>query len=141
MKKIILVLVTLSLILTLPVFNSMLSADANAYNAGSGSDQKTVKKAKKALTLCGSCGELKGGEKCCAKDAKKCSKCSLNAGSPGCCKIKKGKDVKLCSKCGDIAGSEKCCAKDAKKCSKCGLNAGSPACCKVDKTKAKHKHN
>ncbi len=96
MKKIILVLMALSLVLTFPVFNSLLSADAYAYaDADCGADHKVVKKGKKALALCGACGELKGSEKCCVKGAEKCSKCELNAGSPGCCTIKKGKDVKL----------------------------------------------
>jgi len=40
-------------------------------------------------TLCGSCGELKGTEACCAEGAEACSKCQLNKGAPGCCKLKK----------------------------------------------------
>jgi hypothetical protein len=86
------------------------------------------------LTLCKSCGELKGSPKCCAKDAAKCSKCGLNKGSPGCCKALKPvlgqQDIVLCSKCGEQKGTPECCAKDALKCSKCNLAKGSPGCCK-----------
>jgi YHS domain-containing protein len=85
--------------------------------------------------VCGKCGEIKGAEKCCAKDAEKCAKCELNKGSAGCCKISsEGKDVELCAKCGAEKGSEKCCAKDAEKCPKCELNKGSAGCCKLLKS-------
>jgi len=40
----------------------------------------------KQVALCG-CGQVKGSEKCCAKDAKKCEACGMAAGSPG-CKVK-----------------------------------------------------
>ena len=82
--------------------------------------------------VCGKCGEIKGAEKCCAKDAEKCPKCKLNKGSIGCCKLSNdGKDVELCTKCGEVKGSEKCCAKDAEKCPECKLNKGSVGCCKL----------
>ncbi|MHC5055106.1 MAG: hypothetical protein ACYTKD_10365 [Planctomycetota bacterium] len=40
------------------------------------------------MTLCTSCGEIKGSEKCCKADAAKCGMCGLSKGSPGCCRIK-----------------------------------------------------
>lgn len=83
------------------------------------------------IKLCGDCGEIKGSDKCCRKDAEKCGKCGLIKGSPGCCKIQG--DTELCSKCGEIKGSEKCCNKEAEKCGKCGLIKGSPGCCKIKK--------
>ena len=81
--------------------------------------------------LCGTCGEIKGTEACCAKDAKACGKCGLHKGAPGCCKIEKGEDAALCRKCGEIKGTEACCAKDAEACGKCGLHKGAPGCCKL----------
>jgi len=63
--------------------------------------------------LCGGCGEIKGGDDCCAKDATVCTGCGLHKGSPGCCKMEKGTDVKICG-CGAPAGSDACkenCAK------------------------------
>ena len=81
--------------------------------------------------LCGDCGEVKETEVCCAEDAKKCDKCSLIAGSPGCCKIEKGSDAKICTQCGQVAGSDACCDEDAEKCDKCNLAKGSPGCCKL----------
>ena len=81
--------------------------------------------------LCGHCGEIKGGEKCCVADAEKCGGCKLAKGSPGCCTIEPGKDVALCSHCGQIAGSDKCCDINAKKCGSCGLAKGSPGCCTI----------
>ena len=84
-----------------------------------------------AVFVCGSCGQIKGADVCCAEDAEVCDKCGLAKGSPGCCKIEKGDDVKLCADCGQIAGSDVCCAEDAEKCSKCGLAKGSPGCCKI----------
>jgi ABC-type nickel/cobalt efflux system permease component RcnA len=97
-------------------------------------DHKDHKHKKDGPKICGKCGEIKGGEKCCKPGAEKCG-CGLNHGSPGCCKIKKGKDVALCTHCGEIKGGEKCCKADAKKCPKCNLNAGSPGCCKIKKPK------
>ena len=101
---------------------------------GEGSAKPAVGEQKEVdvvLLLCGGCGQIKGSDACCAKDAKVCDKCGLAAGSPGCCKIKKGADAKLCSKCGQIAGSDVCCKPDAAKCDKCGLAKGSPGCCKI----------
>lgn len=87
--------------------------------------------AKKAvIKVCGSCGELKGTEKCCVAEAKKCTKCELNKGSPGCCKLPaKGTDAELCAKCGQIKGTDKCCKPGARKCTKCGMAKKSPGCC------------
>ena len=105
---------------------------ASAQNASScrgGTAAASEKKAEtKQAHLCGSCGEIKGGESCCAAGAAKCDKCGLAKGSPGCCKIEKGEDVALCGHCGEIKGGEKCCAKDATACGACGLQAGSPGC-------------
>ncbi|MFT5240602.1 MAG: hypothetical protein ACI9OU_000561 [Candidatus Promineifilaceae bacterium] len=66
-----------------------------------------------AAVLCGECGPLKGGDVCCAKDAKICAKCGFAKEAPACCKLRKGegKDIKLCPKCKGIAGSKACCAK------------------------------
>jgi len=84
-----------------------------------------------APLLCGKCGELKGGDKCCRKEAKRCG-CGAIKGSPGCCKLpEKGKNTPLCVKCGQIKGVTECCSKDAAKCGKCGLVKGSPGCCKI----------
>ncbi len=80
--------------------------------------------------VCGGCGEIKGAAKCCVLDAKKCSKCSLNKGSVGCCKnLPEG--TLLCSHCGEVKGSDGCCKEGAVKCSVCGLNKGAPGCCKL----------
>ncbi len=109
-----------------------------AFDSGDASvagEKHEHKAKKKHAKICGHCGEIKGGEKCCKADAKKCPKCKLNAGSPGCCKIEKGKDVALCGKCGELKGGEKCCKADAKKCPKCKKNAGSPGCCIAKKPK------
>lgn len=87
------------------------------------------------LVVCAKCGEIKGGKKCCAKNAVKCEGCGLIKGSIGCCKdlkpLKKGEDVVICEKCGVQKGMKACCAKDAVKCAKCGLTKGSPGCCKI----------
>jgi len=83
------------------------------------------------VTLCGDCGQIKGAEVCCKKDAEACAGCELHKGSPGCCKIEKGKDVALCAKCGQVKGSDVCCKKDAEVCSKCSLHKGAPGCCKM----------
>ena len=83
-----------------------------------------------AKTLCGACGQIKGLAVCCNADAVKCEKCELAKGSPGCCKITKGKDAALCAKCGQIKGTDVCCKAGADKCGKCGLAKGSPGCCK-----------
>jgi len=89
------------------------------------------------LVVCPKCGEIKGSEKCCAPDAKKCGVCKLNKGSPACCKglkpAKGEKDIILCGKCGEVKGTDKCCRADAPKCAKCGPNKGAPACCKLKK--------
>lgn len=89
----------------------------------------------KAVMLCSKCGEIKGTNNCCNADAKKCTQCKLNAGSPACCKgidFSQG-DVELCTHCGQVKGSDKCCVADAEKCSKCGLTKGSPGCCTLGK--------
>jgi len=87
---------------------------------------------KAPVILCGKCGEIKGRDKCCRKDAKKCVGCGLIKGSPGCCKLPKaGEDAELCPKCGEIKATAKCCKADAAKCPKCGLTKGSPGCCKL----------
>ena len=78
--------------------------------------------------LCGGCGEIKGGEVCCAENAEQCDGCELTKGSPGCCKIAKGTDVTMCSDCGQVKGSEVCCDADAAKCDGCGMAKGSPLC-------------
>ena len=87
--------------------------------------------------LCPDCGEIKGTENCCNKEAEKCKKCDLIKGSPGCCKIpkniEKGTKLILCTKCGEIKGTENCCNKEAEKCKKCNLIKGSPGCCKLKK--------
>jgi hypothetical protein len=64
--------------------------------------------AKAPKVLCGKCGEIKGTEACCSKDAAKCKGCGLIKGSPGCCRIEKGKDVELCGKCNEIKSSAAC---------------------------------
>lgn len=84
-----------------------------------------------ALALCGDCGQLKGGESCCAAGAADCPDCGLDQGAPGCCKMTKGSDAALCADCGMIKGGEGCCAADAAKCEKCGKIEGSPGCCKA----------
>ncbi len=76
--------------------------------------------------LCGSCGQIKGTDACCAEGGATCAKCELTKGSPGCCEIEKGTNVQLCTKCGQIKGADACCAADAEKCVKCGLAKGSP---------------
>ncbi len=81
--------------------------------------------------LCGQCGQVKGADVCCAKDAVTCDECQLVKGSPGCCKIEKGADVALCAKCGQVKGADACCAEGAEKCDKCQLTKGSPGCCKI----------
>jgi len=69
--------------------------------------------------------------------AKKCPKCGLNKGAPGCCKDLEpppGKqDVVICPKCGEVKANDKCCKPGVKKCPKCGLNKGAPGCCKIDR--------
>ncbi len=84
-----------------------------------------------APALCGECGQIKGGDACCAADAVTCDKCGLAKGSPGCCKITKGTDAELCTKCGQIKDTDACCAEGAVACDKCGLTKGSPGCCKI----------
>ncbi len=118
----------------LVAFSGIGALNAEASKAG-GEKKADAKKAGKVF-LCGHCGEMKGGEKCCKADAKKCSKCGLNKGAPGCCKMEKGKDAQLCSKCGEIKGTEKCCKADAKRCG-CGMIKGSPGCCKMPKKESK----
>ena len=58
------------------------------------------------VMLCGSCGQVKGAETCCAEGAADCMTCGLDKGSPGCCKMEKGEDVTLCNGCGSAAGSD-----------------------------------
>ena len=64
--------------------------------------------AKAPKVICGKCGEIKGTEACCDKDAAVCTECGLIKGSPGCCKIQKGKDAEMCAKCDQIKGSAEC---------------------------------
>ena len=90
----------------------------------------SIAKSNTPIKLCGKCGEIKGSENCCSKDAAKCDKCGLIKGSPGCCKI--SSDTLLCTICGEIKGSKNCCSKDAVKCDKCGLIKGAPGCCKMN---------
>ena len=87
------------------------------------------------LKSCSKCGEYKGTENCCKKDAKTCSKCGMQKGSPGCCAdmktkpaVKKGqmKSGKAC-----CAGAEsKSCAgsRDMKNRQACGNAADSAGC-------------
>jgi len=83
----------------------------------------------KAIVLCGGCGEVKAGEKCCKAEAAKCGGCELHKGSPGCCKMAKGKDAKLCGHCGEVAGGDKCCKPEGReKCGGCNTLKGSAAC-------------
>ena len=89
-----------------------------------------------SATLCGSCGQVKGGEACCAEGAAACEGCKLAKGSPGCCKIEAGSDVVLCAGCGEAKGTEACCAEGAEKCAKCNLHKGAPGCCVLEKVAA-----
>ena len=83
------------------------------------------------IVLCGGCGQVKGTEDCCIKDAIKCS-CGAIKGSPGCCQITfPGDDITLCSHCGEIKGLGFCCDDTAIKCDKCRKIKGSPGCCIV----------
>jgi len=82
--------------------------------------------------VCGRCGQIKGTEECCMKDAVKCKTCGMTEGSPGCCRLPEaGKDAEPCTKCGEIRGSANCCDKDMQQCKKCGLAKGSPGCCRI----------
>jgi hypothetical protein len=82
--------------------------------------------------LCGKCGQIKGTEECCMKDAVKCKTCGMTKGSPGCCRLPEaGKDAELCTNCGEIRGSADCCDKDMQQCKKCGLAKDSPGCCRI----------
>ncbi|MHC4416698.1 MAG: hypothetical protein ACYS0G_15620 [Planctomycetota bacterium] len=106
--------------------------------AGCQSSQKPTAEAEVspgAVGLCTGCGQIKGSDACCRKDAAQCPGCGLAKGSPGCCKIEKGsaEPVALCTGCGQIKGSEQCCKPGQKTCAKCGLVKGSPGCCKIDK--------
>lgn len=47
-----------------------------------GAAAKTSEPAK--VETCEKCGETKGAEACCKKDAATCAACGLHAGSPGC---------------------------------------------------------
>jgi len=85
-----------------------IKAAPDKYLAKIKANGETAEKA--PVLLCSGCGEIKGTDKCCNKDAEKCGKCGLIKGSPGCCKITKGgKPVALCAKCGEIKGTDKCC--------------------------------
>ena len=60
------------------------------------------------VSLCGSCGEIKGTGKCCDEDCETCGDCGLHKGAPMCCKVSAdfgGEDVDCCAKCGEVAGS------------------------------------
>ena len=63
-----------------------------------------------ANILCGGCGQVKGSDVCCAKDAEMCKKCDFVKGSPACCKVKKTGDkvIVLCKKCENVKGSKAC---------------------------------
>ena len=89
-----------------------------------------------SATLCGKCGEVKGGEACCVADAEICADCKLHKGAPGCCKIEAGADATLCAHCGEVKGSESCCVEGAATCEKCGLHKGAPGCCTLKKVVA-----
>lgn len=84
------------------------------------------------VALCGSCGQMKGSDVCCAEGATACEGCKLAKGSPGCCKMAKGEDAALCTGCGHIKGAEACCTEGAERCG-CGMIKGSPGCCKMPK--------
>ena len=85
-----------------------------------------------SLSLCTDCGQSAGGQQCSLGGQEKSPGCGLDAGSPGCCKIKKGSGdlVALCSDCGQIKGSETCCKPGQPICDGCGMVKGSPGCCK-----------
>lgn len=86
------------------------------------------------VTLCGLCGEVKGGEKCCKEGSETCAICGLHKGAPLCCStaISGRRDILLCRKCGELGFSEKCCKEGATLCPKCGLHKGSPGCCRIE---------
>ncbi len=113
------------------ILGAGLVAGANAMADSCGDKKKGPPY--KDVTLCGSCGQVKGSKLCCVKSAEKCPRCGLAKGSPGCCRIKRGKTVKVCGKCGQIKGSEACCKPGAKKCKGCGLDKASPGCCRINK--------
>ncbi len=112
-----------------------IKADPDKYLAKIAAKGETV--AETPPMLCGKCGQLKGTEECCMKDAVTCKSCGMAKGSPGCCnmpevgKDEAGKDVELCTKCGEIKGSDDCCGKEMLQCKKCGLAEGSPGCCSI----------
>ena len=87
------------------------------------------------VTLCGHCGQIKDGEKCCQEGVAVCSNCGLHKGSVLCCStaISGVRDVVLCRKCGEVLLSKKCCTAGPALCPKCGLHRGSPGCCKIEK--------
>ena len=72
-----------------------------AQKAEGSAKAKVAGKKLNANLLCGKCGQVKGADKCCAKNAKVCKKCDFAKGSPACCKLHKtdGKDITLCVKC------------------------------------------
>ncbi len=99
--------------------------------SGCKEDGTTTAKAD-TVALCADCGQIKGGDACCAADAETCSGCSLAKDAPGCCVMEKGDvSVALCTHCGQIAGSDVCCKPDQAQCETCGLTADSPGCCKL----------
>ena len=88
------------------------------------------------ILLCGKCGQVKGTEICCKKDAVKCG-CGAVKGSPACCKVEiTGTDIHLCDHCGQVKVSDSCCKSDVEKCPKCKMAKGSPGCC----IKRSHSH-
>ena len=105
--------------------------------------KKWGEKAELHLTLCTKCGEIKGTKQCCDPKAVKCSVCSMDKGSIGCCQQlsgAKGKPITdLCGKCGEVKGSTKCCTPGAARCDKCKMNKGAPGCCKPNVTDASKK--
>lgn len=95
-------------------------------------DSNTAQAQADTVALCTACGQIKGGEECCAPDAPACEGCGLAKGAPGCCKIEKGvESAAICTKCGQISGTDVCCKPDQATCDKCGLVKASPGCCKL----------
>ena len=89
-----------------------------------------------AISLCTGCGQIKGGDSCCAEGATMCA-CGMVKGSPLCCQgIEPGSTdpVALCASCGHIKGTDMCCQPDQVRCDSCKLVKGSAGCCKIKKS-------
>ena len=108
-------------------------------SSDSGSSEAAVSPG--SLSLCTDCGQSAGGQQCgLSAGGQQCSlggqeksaSCELDAGSPECCKIKKGSGdlVAMCTGCGQIKGSDTCCKPGQPICDGCGMVKGSPGCCK-----------